>query len=308
MFVSSTLYARVEKLRRVDWARIVGGAKSCAPAMISAPSAWRVSLSPGHRVLDRAQAHDGIRDADRQRRDQLRQAVAEVAVLLADACRDGNAGAQLDALGLQAARVHPLADRAGGDREDDVVDRAAEDVLDALEVLQLACARTPRAGAGRSRRSAATAGPGAAPSSRSPPTPWTARRRRRRSPSAPAARSGSSPRSRSVPLTDIAASSAWLGSGCATQLREPRARRGRRRRDVEQRGGDVHAADPVDDAVVGLRQDREAVVGEALDQQQLPERLGAVQPLGVDPRDEPAQRRLVARGSGAPCAARGTRG
>ena len=46
---------------------------------------------------------------------------------------------------------------------------------------------------------------------------------------------------------------------------------------------------------MGLREDREPVVLETFDQEQLPQRLGAVEPLRVDARDEPAQSGLVAR-------------
>ena len=260
MFVRSTLYARVEKLRRVDWARIVGGAKSCGAGDDLGAERLTGLLEAGHRVLDRAQADDGVRDPDGQRRDQLRQAVAEISVLLADARGDGNAGAQLDALGLQAAGVHPLADRAGGDGQHDVVDGSAEDVLDALEVVQL---RTHERDAPvradldveRGRRGGAQHA-----SSRSRRRPAPRARRRRRSPSAPAARSGSSPRSRRVPLTDIAAQLGLARLGLGDPGARAAGRSRRRRRDVEQRGRDVHAADAVDDAVVRLRQDREAVV------------------------------------------------
>ena len=41
---------------------------------------------------------------------------------------------------LQPAAVHPAAQRAGGDGEHDVVDGAAERVLDRLEVVELASA------------------------------------------------------------------------------------------------------------------------------------------------------------------------
>ena len=47
---------------------------------------------------------------------------------------------------------------------------------------------------------------------------------------------------------------------------------GRLRRRVEQHGHDVDPGDPVDERVVGLGQQREAVVGEPLDQPQLPQR------------------------------------
>src|SRR6266566_3781906 len=70
--------------------------------------------------------------------------------------------------------------------------------------------------------------------------------------------------------------------------------------DVEQHRGQVHAADPVDQRVVGLGDQREAVVPQTLDQPHLPQGLGAIELLGEDPRGEAAQ--LV------PAAGRGQRG
>ena len=65
--------------------------------------------------------------------------------------------------------------------------------------------------------------------------------------------------------------------------------------EVEEDGGDVDAGDAVDERVVALADDREAVAVEPLDQPQLPERLGAVELLGEDPRREVAQLLLGAR-------------
>ena len=65
--------------------------------------------------------------------------------------------------------------------------------------------------------------------------------------------------------------------------------------EVEEDGGDVDAGDAVDQRVVALADDREAVAVEPLDQPQLPERLGAVELLGEDPRGEVAQLLLGAR-------------
>ena len=59
--------------------------------------------------------------------------------------------------------------------------------------------------------------------------------------------------------------------------------------EVEQHRRDVDAGDAVDQAVVRLGDQREAVVTDAVDQPQLPQRLGAVEPLGEDAAREPAQ-------------------
>jgi hypothetical protein len=81
-----------------------------------------------------------------------------------------------------------------------------------------------------------------------------------------------------------------LPPGVAEQLQVGRFRPGEPRRagvrgalrlgvEVEEDGGDVHAGDAVDQRVVALADDREAVVVQALDQPQLPERLAAVELL-----------------------------
>ncbi len=64
---------------------------------------------------------------------------------------------------------------------------------------------------------------------------------------------------------------------------------------VEQHGGDVHPGDPVDERVVGLRDQREAFPGHALHQPDLPQRLGAVQALGEQPSGELLERGVVGR-------------
>ena len=99
--------------------------------------------------------------------------------------------------------------------------------------------------------------------------------------------------------------------GVGDPLLERGRRRFRRLLEVEEDGGDVDAGDAVDHAVVGLADDREAAVLEALDQPQLPQRLRAVELLGEEARGEVAELLLaagrgkrgvahvVARGSGA---------
>ena len=67
-------------------------------------------------------------------------------------------------------------------------------------------------------------------------------------------------------------------------------------REVEQHRRQIDPRDPVDQRVVGLGDQREAVVLEALDQPHLPQRLGAVELLGEDPRGQVAQLLPAARG------------
>ena len=64
---------------------------------------------------------------------------------------------------------------------------------------------------------------------------------------------------------------------------------------VEQDRGDVHARDSVHEGVVGLCDQREASTGHALHQPYLPQRLGAVEPLGEQPSGEPLERGVVGR-------------
>ncbi len=79
-------------------------------------------------------------------------------------------------------------------------------------------------------------------------------------------------------------------------------------RQVEQDGRQIHAGDAVDQRVVGLRDQREAVVLQALDQPHLPQRLRAVELLGEDARGQILQLLPAARGRAVPCGARGSRG
>ena len=65
----------------------------------------------------------------------------------------------------------------------------------------------------------------------------------------------------------------------------------RLRRQVEEHGHEIDAGDAVDQGVVGLRDQRETVVLEAFYQPHLPQRLGAVELLGEDPRHETLQLR-----------------
>ena len=59
--------------------------------------------------------------------------------------------------------------------------------------------------------------------------------------------------------------------------------------EVVEDGGDVDPGDAVDQRVMALADHREAAVGHALDQPQLPERLRAVELLREDPRRQVAQ-------------------
>ena len=73
-----------------------------------------------------------------------------------------------------------------------------------------------------------------------------------------------------------------------------RGHRHRVRRGVEQDGDDVDPRDAVDERVMGLGQQGEAVVGEPLDQPHLPQRARAVQRLGEDPAGQALELGLAA--------------
>jgi hypothetical protein len=61
------------------------------------------------------------------------------------------------------------------------------------------------------------------------------------------------------------------------------------RSEIEEDRCEIHARDAVDHRVVRLGDQREAPLFEALDQPHLPQRLGAVQALGEDPRGQQQQ-------------------
>ena len=196
------------------------------------------------------------------------------------------------------AQAAPEREADGG--EHDVVERAAERVLDRLEAGEVgvdpgvAAVRADvdvqrRGGRGRvdpRQRGGADV--------REPLAQLPQRARGRRT-------TRRAPRAIS-PGTVVRSSSASPSS-----LAEPGSGRGlhgpggaRRRADrlgggVEQHGGDVHARDPVHERVVGLGDQREAPSRHPLDQPDLPQRLGAVQALGEEPPREPLQRCVVAR-------------
>ena len=162
------------------------------------------------------------------------------------------------------------AQRAGDDRQHDVVDRAAERVLDALEVVELGCARP------RSRRCGPIGdverrlgrGVQARPGDLADALGRLAQRvaaagRVRRGRERARRPSSNGVRARPVTPRARAARRSRLG------LRLPTARRSCGAacgigREVEQHGREVDAGDAVDERVVGLGDQREAVVLEAL--------------------------------------------
>ena len=95
------------------------------------------ALQALHLLADDPQPPHRVLDVDGQRPAHHRDLVAEVAALVLGADRDRHQGAQLEPLGADPAAVQPLAQGAGDDGEHDVVDGAAEGVLDPFEGRQL---------------------------------------------------------------------------------------------------------------------------------------------------------------------------
>ena len=204
------------------------------------------------------------------------------------------------------------AQRARDDRQHDVVDRPPERVLDLLVVVELladdgvAAVRADLDVERRLRRRV-EAGPhdlaeafgGVAETANEVPGRVAAPSAGRRC-SAVALTSASDARARRAPPPRARAS--------AATARARRCARRRLRLEVEQHGGEVDAGDPVDERVVGLEDQREAIALEPLDQPALPQRLGAVELLGVDPRRRAEGAAPRSRARAARCGGRGTRG
>ena len=142
-------------------------------------------------------------------------------------------------------------------------------------------------------------GAGFRPAQTISPTPSAASRARASArsgwASASIAPSASATPVRTAPRSPAASSWAVPGSGCGCHGRPGVGDRRRVGREVEQDRREVDARDAVDQRVVGLGDQREAVVLEALDQPHLPQRLRAVELLGEDPRGQVLQLLPAAR-------------
>ena len=186
----------------------------------------------------------------------------------------------------QQQLTEPVGDR----REHDVVDRPAERGADLLHVLQggsgpdPAAVRTDRSGERRHRQR---------PGEAAPSTPGHARARARSSPapSTPPAASNMDRRRLDRVRHDahdrVARQVELAGLGLRRVGRRWHERR--LRLLVEQDREQVAARDAVDHAVVHLRDERQAVVFEALHDPHLPERLRAVELLRHHPPDQVPQ-------------------
>jgi hypothetical protein len=234
----------------------------------------RVHLA-GHVV----EAGNRVSDVDRKRPAHRGQPVAELAVLVLGANRDRDQRLQLELVGVDVAVLEPAPHGAAGDRQGDVVDGAAESVLDQFEVVE-----------GPARPGEAAVGADVAVEGD------------------PGGRLGQVPADlpeADDPVRRASHSLARVPGGVpepaqgASEHAEEAARReaeeaGAGRRplrlpglfgandlvfglDVEEEHADVGRRDSVRHRVVGLVDDPEAVVLEPVGQPQLPERLGSVQ-------------------------------
>ena len=214
--------------------------------------------------------------------------------------RHGDQRAHLQALGANPARAQPLGQRAGDDGQHDVVDGAAERVLDLLVVGQLLAdhgiaAMRPDGDVERRLRRRVQTGPQQLTETLGGVAQQVQGGRRTgggadRAGEEPGGGGDHAPRSGQHQL-------GRRGLGLRSPGLELLLGRRRIALEVEQHRGQVDARDAVDQRVVGLGDDREATVVQALHQPVLPQRLGAVQLLGGDPRGEQEQL-LLAAGEG----------
>ena len=251
-------------------------------------------LQPVHRLLDVGQPRDRVVEEHRQRRHHLRQLVAERAALVLGADRDGDGRPQLHAVGAAPSRLQEVGERPGDDREHDVVDGRAERVLDQLELVEpgahdldpamrAGCDVERRVGrrVERGPRHLADAGGDLAGLAER-----LARVRDRAE--RPAGDLGDRAHGAGQPARGkLGARRLGLGHPRLAAVARPVGR------EVEQHAGEVDARDAVDQRVVGLREQGEAAVVQALDEPQLPQRLRAIQALGEHAPGERQQRRFV---------------
>ncbi len=257
-------------------------------------------LDPAHRLGDLRQHRLGVGHAHGQRRPHGGDAVAQRAALRVRPDRDRDHGLEHQPVGLHAAAAQEAPERQGDRGEHDVVERAAQGVLDRLEARDLgvdprvAPVRADRHVEGRRRRRVEPR-----PRHRAHADEPLARllehlTRRAGERAQPAGALGRHRRALDQRLGQ------QLGGG-RLRARYPLAALRRRwrwvGREVEEHRRDVDAAHAVHQRMVGLRDDREAVAFEPLDQVELPQRLGPVQWEGEQAPREVAQL-LVGAGGG----------
>ncbi len=234
--MTTRLNKRWPAARRAAWLRIVGGAKSARLRERRGADRLARLLEVAHRVADLREADARVLDADRQRRVHRGHAVAQRALLDVGAHGDGHHRPQHQAVGVVPARAQPAAERERHGGEDDVVERAAQLVLDRLDALEVGV--DPVVAAVRADRDveAARAARGRARRGPSPPRPQAARPWR----AAPGAGRGSRSARRAPPRREpwrarAARRRAAAAAGGGRARRPRRARPGRRARGRRRR-------------------------------------------------------------------------
>jgi hypothetical protein len=276
---------------------MVGGANPCAVAIALAPRACRELFKSLIERRTRSKPLDRVFDGDGKRCEDLREPVSQRAALIRGPDGYGHAGAQLHAVRTPPARAQEGAERAGHDREHHVVDRPAERFLDRLELLEAGAHHgDPPVRSGRHVERRVRWGVEGHPRDVADALDHLARpreqvlRARRRS-------KGSRRHLRRRLHGAQQPGRRELG-GARGRFGHPRRRGLARGRpldgQVEKHRREVDARDAVDHGVMGLREHREPARSEALDEPQLPQRLGAVEGLGEDPAGEVEQRPLRA--------------
>ena len=248
-------------------------------------------LEVPHLLPDRLQPRDRVLHVHGQRGAHCGELVAQVAALVLRPDGHRHLRPDLEPLGADAARVEPFAHAARDDGKHDVVDGPAQ-----ASLIRLNCARSLRTHSNRRcepiSRFSGSSGRGPRTSTRPrrvpPPPPLTCSQRVARVLDRvlePAHQPQREPRQALDALRRQLGRGGLrggdplvLGAGGLGH-----------RLQVEQHGRDVDAGDAVDQCVVRLRHEREALAGQPLDQPQLPERLRAVELLGEDPRGDVPQ-------------------
>jgi hypothetical protein len=256
-------------------------------------------LQDFHRVTDLRQTVGWVLNTDGQGRPHRGDLVAERAALGVRADGDGDHRLEHESLGVLALRAQVASESEADGGEHDIVEGAAERVLDRFEQRQVGV--DERVAAVRAdvdverarRRGCADAGEGGRAHARNAvlDLPGDLARRAQQ---------------RARATAHLSGNGRALKQRLAEQLGLTRQRLGdpRRRRPggtggfgggVEQDGRDVHTGDPVHERVMGLGDQREPPARHALHEPDLPQRLGAVQALGEQPSGELLERGLIRR-------------
>ena len=285
--------------QRAAWAMIVGGAKPDRCGEHLGADRLTGLLQVCHRSARPGRAARRVLAPDGQRGHHRRHLVAERAALHLGAHAHRDHRLQLEPVGVVPAAAQVPAERAGDGGEHHVVDGAAERVLDRLDVAQLGAHPGEAAVRADRRRCTATRGRRVQAAQAIAPTPPAAPRGRRARGAGRGTRRARCARPR--PGT-VARSSSASPSSCA---RDGSGRGSQRLPGAVGAAGSGEVSNstvtmsmpetPSTSAWWVFDEQREAVVLEALDEPDLPERLVAVELLREHAAGEVVQLLLRAR-------------